>query len=1433
MELVNGLEPHHLRHCVVQLDGIPQALTEKDRLWMPVEPLVDPTASAGTPDREVSAAHLFSASAGDNARNILRKVHDLANEATRGRLSEILTFVTENSGDITVLPEYLVPVSCINVLIGFSRRRAIVAGLGLIRNEDEAAVLLEHVDDGWTPEDVVGRNVGVLVENERVHLVTKRSPAEHESAAPGRGPRVVTVNLHGRTVRIGVAICMDYLQHEGELRELEPDVVCIPAFTGNTDAFRPEAPRDYIRLFANCASYGGSAVFAASLRGPVFTDERGTRPLGAGMEGLTMVEYDRPESRPTALRRTENRLVLRAEIVERTDDNGVSLEAIRQLSDLQEWTAVESATDLSERLTRWLGHIEGGSPLHDALEEYRRSLAQELADPELYAVLCNHLTIAAGGRTLPVRASQARFVTQRLGELIASGMEVPSLGKALDAYAEVANKVPDESETVRSKTGERWTFSISLGAYARESAASTLPRQLNFLRALSKLPAASIGVTYRLRSEPSAYGPDLLTRFDVIVDGVEGVVSADQVEGQLRSMLVESWALNSSEQVADPPENSVTIRIVPDLSGQRPAVREDWAPVMDLLRTHSIPIAVDMRVEPIDPMPLDSEPEEFDDGAWLSRMSAIPYMSVGDEADRRATAYFNVLGDLSKSEQRSLGLSIVLSSSEPIPPLLVRTIQHEIFGHLPAEIETVEPAVAHRNPAPLSPSELIGIFHPPYGHIQGRGVPMSVDQEIPFRGRSLPAGGTQVGTARIAGPRQDRLVEVPLDETARSRHIYVVGRTGTGKTNFLKEICRQDITSGRGLAVLDPHGDLVDYLMMHCQDRLDETVVLDFGLADMVPAFNPLTVDIRDARDQAHHTTDFLRVLESRYYNQFTGPVFDDMVRQALETVFEAGFPVGRSIDLVEAMYRNRTIRQMVAQVAPPNSVLRDRWNVFETLPEKEKAERITWMLSKFADLLPPDSPLRMALSTTQPSPLSIEQVVWNQGILLIKMPEASLGGDAASFLGALLVRRIQRAVFDYERGTGQHPSERPTFTLCIDEFQKFATADLESLVAEARKFGCGLILAHQNLEQLFAFSRYESARSRELLDAILGNVGSTVAFRVGPQDAEALSALLRVDSGAFDRLPKYKALCRLTVDSDDAPCFTLTIPDSDRFRGTPAAAERLRARMIDEGFWISKSDAVDELAGRLVQFEAALDHTRDAVADAEHAKATALLQRMQEHPEQMEDIILDEFEGGEMIEGLFRDLFSAMLAHHGVSSSGIRNELLAPLEEVVSLIEEPAREQWEVDYDDFVTRLISGNSAGNQIGGDLLAGVRLGWEHFALAEPSPDDLVRNSLVLVEGMLLMFAAIPIEPELRRPLAGGLLEGVDAGHLVAMLPEPRSASLQRAIEALRLSWVEAMERAPLPKGRGFRAPPDGHQSGDGSVDGSTRPGGSQGPSPPPA
>ncbi|GIJ30724.1 hypothetical protein Vqi01_58860 [Micromonospora qiuiae] len=1389
-----------LRLCVVQLDGIPQALSEYGKLWLPAEPL----ASEADFTQALSAAAFFAAAGGTNAANILREIQEIATTETRQLLSEVLAFVDDRDADVVVLPEYVIPVSCLDVLVGFSRGRALVAGLGVVRNRMEADELVAQSDGRMPADDLIGRNVSVLVENEHMHLVTKRYPSEHEVAEAGTGPIVVETVLRGRTVRLGVAVCLDYLRSDGELLAQAPDVVCVPAFTATVTPFVPDSPRDYVRLIANCARYGGSTVVAPSLRGSAFTDKRGVAPVGKGYAAVLMIDHDRYARRPTSLVSTENRLVLRSEIIERTPDNDVAVTVVRALEERRDGQNVAATADLPEQLTRWLMHLPTQGPLRDSLEEYRRALAQGLDDDTLYATLATHLTVTSMVDEGMVRAKQAKLIVRRIGDLMASGVEIPPVGLLLDAHRALADKLREEIK-VRRLDGDHWSFAIRLGRYDSSRAVSTLPRQLNFLRALSALPPGSISITYRLHSASDPHSPDLRNYFDVIVTGDDSVVQADQVEGQLRSMLVACWSLSHSDEVSAVPADSYCLRITPDLSNHSPTVRDDWSPIFDLIRTHDTPISMDMRVIPATPTRSITAASRAvdDDKVLLNTLTSIPYMTVGDEAERRAAAYFNLLRDMSKEETKGLGMSLVLSSAKPIPVLLADTIRHEVFGTIPATIEHVDAEVAYGEPVHFSPSELIRIFHPPYGQFQARGRQAKYDGLIHYRGPELPKVGLRLGSAKIAGPKTDRSVDVLLDETARVRHMYVVGKTGTGKTNLLKELCRQDLTGKRGtdlagkrgLVVIDPHGDLVDYLAWHCQDRLAETVLLDFGRPDYLPVLNPLLLDIHDERSKILHTTDFLRVLESRYYNEFTGPVFDDMVRQALETMFEPDFPVPRSLDLVETMYRNREIRRMVAHSIESNTVLRDRWNVFESISESERAERVVWMLSKFADLMPSGSRVRASLCSTRPSPLSIDQIVWNNGVLLVKIPESALGSGAASFIGSLLLRRIQRAVFDYELGTGNPVADRLPLTLYIDEFQKFATAGVEELIAEARKFGCGLVLAHQNLEQLYAFSRFEGARSRELLNAILGNVGTAVSFRVGPQDAETLSDVLRTSTSSFDELPKFKALCRLVVDHDDTPCFTLSIEDSRRQLGIKAAADRLKERMIDEGFWMSVDETAD-VERHLQRFEEALSARRDQAKAAADRARDELRQELVSNPEEFA-AKLDELGRAhpEIGTPMMAQMLSGIVSFHLDAPASVRQEVADALADVVLDEEVLSAAPDSSPAEALVQPLLPPELVGSAQAGQLITAVSHMIE-IARSVTEPANAADAAVAGVDFFLAGFVGAAMNPEDRRSLAFELVKaGVASAEgraIVARQLEPAASAVQAFLD----TYLEAMQSTSL-------------------------------------
>ncbi len=158
--------------------------------------------------------------------------------------------------------------------------------------------------------------------------------------------------------------------------------------------------------------------------------------------------------------------------------------------------------------------------------------------------------------------------------------------------------------------------------------------------------------------------------------------------------------------------------------------------------------------------------------------------------------------------------------------------------------------------------------------------------------RFISTSGIELGSARIASPKADRRIAVHLSPASRKHHLYVLGRSGSGKTNLLKNLARQDITDGNGLAVIDPHGDLIDYLVEHVAGREEEVTLLDFGNREYLPVLNPLDLDIRDDFDLTLAVEEFIDLVERQSYHEFYGPRFQDLVRLAIESVLDAGYPL-------------------------------------------------------------------------------------------------------------------------------------------------------------------------------------------------------------------------------------------------------------------------------------------------------------------------------------------------------------------------------------------------------------------------------------------------------------------------------------------------------------------------------------------------------------
>ncbi|MDU0294924.1 type IV secretory system conjugative DNA transfer family protein, partial [Saccharothrix longispora] len=344
-------------------------------------------------------------------------------------------------------------------------------------------------------------------------------------------------------------------------------------------------------------------------------------------------------------------------------------------------------------------------------------------------------------------------------------------------------------------------------------------------------------------------------------------------------------------------------------------------------------------------------------------------------------------------------------------------------------------------------------------------------------------------------------------------------------------------------------------------------LLLDFGDPNYLPVLNPLDLDIESKADLDLAIAEFIQLLVKQSYHEFYGPRFEDIVRLALESITNEEYPFKPPsvIDLVRVL-RSKKRRTWIKSVLK-EADLRERWDVFEQQPDTEIGQVLHWALSKFSEMQQ-DGVLGQVLSGGS-STVSIEDCVARGGVLLVKLPEWEMSRSAAAFLGAFIQERVRKSVYARWRQSG---GKSNTVYMYVDEFQAFAVTGFDEMVAEARKFGLSLVLAHQNVGQLNAFSRFTGNFNDNLLSSILGNVANRIVFGVSNRDAKLLESELDVSAVNLRNPGHFQAIAQLVYDGE-ARTFTLQPPNADSDTGLPADREATPRRMITNRSWRSRSE--------------------------------------------------------------------------------------------------------------------------------------------------------------------------------------------------------------------------------------------------------------------
>ncbi|OGH24193.1 MAG: hypothetical protein A3B47_00695 [Candidatus Levybacteria bacterium RIFCSPLOWO2_01_FULL_39_24] len=409
---------------------------------------------------------------------------------------------------------------------------------------------------------------------------------------------------------------------------------------------------------------------------------------------------------------------------------------------------------------------------------------------------------------------------------------------------------------------------------------------------------------------------------------------------------------------------------------------------------------------------------------------------------------------------------------------------------------------------------------------------------------TIPTSGLYLGKSTYRGLAKP----VYMDIDDRRRHMYIIGKTGTGKSEFLKDMIMQDIRSGQGLAVIDPHGDLIDDILPMIPPKRAEDVIL-FDPAD---TSRPMGLNMLEAQteEQKHYVVSSIIGLMYKLFDPnktgIIGPRFEHAIRNAMLTVmYEQG---ATFVEVVRVLTDANYVQELLPIVTDP--IIRRYWtDQIAQTSDFHKSEVLDYIVSKFGRFVT-NKMIRNIIGQSDSS-FNFRKVMDEGKILLINLAKGKIGEENSQFLGLVLVPKILVAAMSRQ---DMAKDLRRDFFLYVDEFQNFATPDFAQILSEARKYKLNLIVANQFIGQM----------EEEVKNAIFGNVGTVVAFRVGVNDANYLQHEFQPVFAEADliNVERYNTYVKTIVGGEPVTPFSMDLTrdlEKEKALANPRVAELVR----------------------------------------------------------------------------------------------------------------------------------------------------------------------------------------------------------------------------------------------------------------------------------
>ncbi len=451
-----------------------------------------------------------------------------------------------------------------------------------------------------------------------------------------------------------------------------------------------------------------------------------------------------------------------------------------------------------------------------------------------------------------------------------------------------------------------------------------------------------------------------------------------------------------------------------------------------------------------------------------------------------------------------------------------------------------------QNKIVLSTEELATMYHFP--HIKYNNIPSVKWQnyKVVQSPNNIPKEGLLLGHNTYRG----KTTPIYMKRDDRFRHFYVIGQTGTGKSSIFQTMIRQDMMNGDGFCVVDPHGSLVEDLLPFVpKDRVDDVIIFDPSDLERPMGLNLLEADSPEEQDMV--ALDAMNMMIKLFDEETFGPRIQDYFRNGVLTLMAD--PNGGAItDIMRLFTDDAFQRSKVKHLKNP--VVKSFWtNQMAKTGAREKQEIIPYFAAKFGQFYT-NGMIRNIIGQTQSS-FDFTDVMDNKKILFMNLSKGMTGDFNSKLLGLIIVSKIQTAALRRQK---QAKGARSDFFLYIDEFQNYVTDSIESILSEARKYRLGLNIAHQYMSQIDTSGQKKGVN---LKDAVLGNVGTMMCYKIGAQDAEVMAKEMAPTFTDQDliNIDKYKAVMKLSVDTQPSKPFSITPQNPYLDKGNSDMASALK----------------------------------------------------------------------------------------------------------------------------------------------------------------------------------------------------------------------------------------------------------------------------------